>query len=88
MRLIDEVDKRMALIKRVHPASAYLMVKKAFHPLDDSGGHQGTPLQKMPHPDPLPGGEGTRNERFLDNRMEARRARIKDGGVWESAPGG
>ena len=33
-------------------------MKKAWYPLDDSGGHEGPLLQKFPHPDPLPEGEG------------------------------
>jgi len=44
----------------VHPASAYRLVKKAFHTLDAAGGHPGPPLQKFPHPGPLPEGEGIR----------------------------
>jgi len=37
-----------------------MLEKKAFHPRDDSGGHQGPPLQEFPHPSPLPEGEGIR----------------------------
>ena len=44
----------------VHPASTDLLVKKAFHPLDGTGGHQGPLSQKFPHPGPLPKGEGIR----------------------------
>ncbi len=29
----------------LHPTSVYPQVKKTFYPLDDSGGHQGPPLQ-------------------------------------------
>ena len=47
-------------MNRSSEKSAYLLVKKAFHPLDDLGGHQGPPLQKFPHPSPLPEGEGIR----------------------------
>jgi len=44
----------------VHPASACLLVKKAFHTLKDPGGQQGPHLQNGPHPSPLPEGEGFR----------------------------
>ena len=59
-----------------HPISAYLLMKKAFHPLEDSGGHQGPPLQKIPHPSPLPEGEGIRGLSSPASPIEERPDRL------------
>ncbi len=65
-----------AVLSLVHPTSTYLMKQNRFHPPLDEGGHQGQPLQKFPHPSPLPEGEGIRGLIFPAGPVEKRPAML------------
>ena len=66
---VFRLDPRVLDINVAHSTNAYLLMKKAMHPLDDSGGHEGPPLQKFPHPGPLPEGEGIRVKESLSSEL-------------------
>ena len=53
----------------VHLTSAYLLEKKAFHPLDEI---RADTKVRPPHPGPLPGGEGIRGLITPANLIEQR----------------